>query len=173
MLVVPTSYSKPVTDIFGGLRVLLQKISTFLGRGLLTSLYEVSLRCMVTCSIHQLRNKVSEEHDILKKKELESGPKASHGYGGRFGVERDRMDKVSRKGEVCFRGKMMKSKGLACWCFHLKFVPNMVSIWALKENYLCAVRIFYSPPPPISTHKIQKAEKRVKTLGQLAFCDPG
>lgn len=44
-------------------------------------------------NIHQLRNKVSEEHDSLKKKELESGPKASHGYGGRFGVERDRMDK--------------------------------------------------------------------------------
>ncbi|XP_072580846.1 hematopoietic lineage cell-specific protein isoform X2 [Vulpes vulpes] len=44
-------------------------------------------------NIHQLRNKVSEEHDILKKKEMESGPKASHGYGGRFGVERDRMDK--------------------------------------------------------------------------------
>uniref|UniRef100_A0A8C5YHT3 Hematopoietic lineage cell-specific protein n=1 Tax=Microcebus murinus TaxID=30608 RepID=A0A8C5YHT3_MICMU len=44
-------------------------------------------------NIHQLRSKVSEEHDVLKKKELESGPKASHGYGGRFGVERDRMDK--------------------------------------------------------------------------------
>uniref|UniRef100_A0A8C3YV99 Hematopoietic lineage cell-specific protein n=1 Tax=Catagonus wagneri TaxID=51154 RepID=A0A8C3YV99_9CETA len=44
-------------------------------------------------NIHQLRNKVSEEHDTLKKKEMESGPKASHGYGGRFGVERDRMDK--------------------------------------------------------------------------------
>ncbi|KAM8770645.1 hematopoietic lineage cell-specific protein [Rhynchonycteris naso] len=44
-------------------------------------------------NIHQLRNKVSEEHDCLKKKEMESAPKASHGYGGRFGVERDRMDK--------------------------------------------------------------------------------
>ncbi|KAG8522025.1 Hematopoietic lineage cell-specific protein [Galemys pyrenaicus] len=44
-------------------------------------------------NIHQLRSKVSEEHDVLKKKEMESGPKASHGYGGRFGVERDRMDK--------------------------------------------------------------------------------
>uniref|UniRef100_A0A8C5KRY7 Hematopoietic lineage cell-specific protein n=1 Tax=Jaculus jaculus TaxID=51337 RepID=A0A8C5KRY7_JACJA len=44
-------------------------------------------------NIHQLRSKVSEEHDVLKKKELESGPKASHGYGGRFGVEKDRMDK--------------------------------------------------------------------------------
>lgn len=77
----------------------------------------VSIKCVVTCSIHQLRNKVSEEHDILKKKELESGPKASHGYGGRFGVERDRMDKVSRKGEVCFREKLMKSKVLAYWGF--------------------------------------------------------
>jgi cortactin len=55
---------------------------------------------VVTSSIHQLRSKVSEEHDVLKKKEMESGPKASHGYGGRFGVERDRMDKVSRKGEI-------------------------------------------------------------------------
>lgn len=44
-------------------------------------------------NIHQLRSKVSEEHDVLKKQEMESGPKASHGYGGRFGVERDRMDK--------------------------------------------------------------------------------
>ncbi|XP_048202697.1 hematopoietic lineage cell-specific protein isoform X1 [Perognathus longimembris pacificus] len=44
-------------------------------------------------NIHQLRSKVSEEHDVLKKKEMESGPKASHGYGGRFGVEKDRMDK--------------------------------------------------------------------------------
>lgn len=60
---------------------------------------------------------MSEEHDILKKKELESGPKASHGYGGRFGVERDRMDKVRRKEEVCFREKLMKSKVLSYWGF--------------------------------------------------------
>ncbi|NWR48083.1 HCLS1 protein, partial [Regulus satrapa] len=45
--------------------------------------------------IHQLRNKVSEEHEVIKKKELESGPKASYGYGGKFGTERDRMDKCA------------------------------------------------------------------------------
>lgn len=66
------------------------------------------VRDVVTSSIHQLRNKVSEEHDILKKKEMESGPKASHGYGGRFGVERDRMDKVSWKGDICFKKKKKK-----------------------------------------------------------------
>ncbi|XP_048356763.1 src substrate protein p85-like isoform X1 [Sphaerodactylus townsendi] len=43
--------------------------------------------------IHQLRSKVSEEHQVLKKKELETGPKASYGYGGKFGTEKDRMDK--------------------------------------------------------------------------------
>ncbi|XP_030910905.2 hematopoietic lineage cell-specific protein [Melopsittacus undulatus] len=45
--------------------------------------------------IHQLRNKVSEEHEVAKKKELETGPKASYGYGGKFGTERDRMDKCA------------------------------------------------------------------------------
>ncbi|NXK20465.1 HCLS1 protein, partial [Arenaria interpres] len=46
-------------------------------------------------SIHQLRSKVSEEHEVIKKKELETGPKASYGYGGKFGTERDRMDKCA------------------------------------------------------------------------------
>ncbi|XP_063253303.1 src substrate cortactin-like isoform X3 [Prinia subflava] len=45
--------------------------------------------------IHQLRNKVSEEHEVIKKRELETGPKASYGYGGKFGTEQDRMDKCA------------------------------------------------------------------------------
>ncbi|XP_028257629.1 src substrate cortactin isoform X2 [Parambassis ranga] len=43
--------------------------------------------------IHQLRETVSTEHSSLKQKELDDMPKASHGYGGRFGVQQDRMDK--------------------------------------------------------------------------------
>nr|DBA31498.1 TPA: hypothetical protein GDO54_007335 [Pyxicephalus adspersus] len=43
--------------------------------------------------INQLRSNVSKEHEQLKKKELQEGPKASYGYGGQFGTERDRMDK--------------------------------------------------------------------------------
>lgn len=39
-----------------------------------------------------------QEHQSLKEKELESGPQASHGYGGKFGVEQDRMDKVKFQG---------------------------------------------------------------------------
>ena len=46
-------------------------------------------------SIHKLREEVHKDDTTLKKKELESGPKASYGYGGKFGVEKDRMDKVS------------------------------------------------------------------------------
>lgn len=49
----------------------------------------------VSKSIHKLRENVSQEHQTLKEKELQTGPKASHGYGGKFGVEQDRMDKVS------------------------------------------------------------------------------
>uniref|UniRef100_A0A8C9UZ79 Cortactin n=1 Tax=Scleropages formosus TaxID=113540 RepID=A0A8C9UZ79_SCLFO len=44
-------------------------------------------------NIHELRENVSTEHSKLKQKELENMPKASHGYGGKFGVQHDRMDK--------------------------------------------------------------------------------
>ncbi|XP_069737430.1 uncharacterized protein [Phaenicophaeus curvirostris] len=60
-----------------------------------------SLGCPTpTTSIHQLRSKVSEEHEVIKKKELETGPKASYGYGGKFGTERDRMDKITPRASV-------------------------------------------------------------------------
>ncbi|XP_004317968.1 src substrate cortactin isoform X2 [Globicephala melas] len=44
-------------------------------------------------NIHKLRENVFQEHQTLKEKELETGPRASHGYGGKFGVEQDRMDR--------------------------------------------------------------------------------
>lgn len=73
-------------------------LSHAVGRRLLT----VWLLC---CSIHHLRETVSTEHTSLKQKELENMPKASHGYGGRFGVQQDRMDKVGasrrRGGKTC------------------------------------------------------------------------
>ncbi|XP_043561258.1 src substrate cortactin-like [Chiloscyllium plagiosum] len=50
-------------------------------------------------NLHELRENVSQEHKSLKQKELADGPKASHGYGGKFGVQDDRMDKV---GNVLF-----------------------------------------------------------------------
>ncbi|XP_051885433.1 src substrate cortactin-like isoform X2 [Pristis pectinata] len=44
-------------------------------------------------NLHELRENVSQEHKSLKQKELADGPNASHGYGGKFGVQDDRMDK--------------------------------------------------------------------------------
>ncbi|XP_068169887.1 src substrate cortactin isoform X3 [Antennarius striatus] len=44
-------------------------------------------------NIHQLRQTVSTEHTNIKQKELDNMPKASHGYGGKYGVQQDRMDK--------------------------------------------------------------------------------
>ncbi len=45
----------------------------------------------------QLREQVTTEDHSKKKEEYESGPKASYGYGGQFGVQQDRMDKVQWK----------------------------------------------------------------------------
>lgn len=45
-----------------------------------------------TNSVAELRKKVAVEHEQVKQKE--QTPKASYGYGGKFGVEKDRMDKV-------------------------------------------------------------------------------
>uniref|UniRef100_A0A3Q4A9K6 SH3 domain-containing protein n=1 Tax=Mola mola TaxID=94237 RepID=A0A3Q4A9K6_MOLML len=44
-------------------------------------------------SVAELRNKVAVEHEQVKQKD--HTPKASYGYGGKFGVEKDRMDKVA------------------------------------------------------------------------------
>ncbi|XP_061663427.1 src substrate protein p85-like isoform X2 [Syngnathoides biaculeatus] len=44
-------------------------------------------------SVAELRHKVAAEHE--QGKHQENTPKASYGYGGKFGVETDRMDKVA------------------------------------------------------------------------------
>ncbi|XP_007555282.1 src substrate protein p85-like isoform X3 [Poecilia formosa] len=44
-------------------------------------------------SVAELRNRVAQEHEQVKQKD--QTPKASYGYGGKFGVEKDRMDKVA------------------------------------------------------------------------------
>ncbi|XP_056622154.1 src substrate cortactin-like isoform X1 [Triplophysa dalaica] len=44
-------------------------------------------------NIHSLRERVASEHCDIKQKELDTMPKASHGYGGKFGLQQDRMDK--------------------------------------------------------------------------------
>jgi cortactin len=41
------------------------------------------------------RGQVTGEDAKKKKEDFEKGPKASEGYGGKFGVMTDRMDNVS------------------------------------------------------------------------------
>lgn len=48
-------------------------------------------------SLSKLRENVQNDDAAVKQKEMESGPKASYGYGGKFGVQKDRMDKVQWK----------------------------------------------------------------------------
>ncbi|XP_023232337.1 src substrate cortactin-like [Centruroides sculpturatus] len=54
---------------------------------------EGSGRTAGAIDIRQLRDEVAHDDAEVKKKEMESGPKASFGYGGKFGVQKDRMDK--------------------------------------------------------------------------------
>ncbi|VDH93192.1 cortactin [Mytilus galloprovincialis] len=46
-------------------------------------------------NLKDLRNQVATDDDKKKKDEYEKGPKASEGYGGKFGVMKDRMDKAA------------------------------------------------------------------------------
>ena len=46
-------------------------------------------------SLKDLRQNVQTDDSKKKQQEFEAGPKASEGYGGKFGVMNDRMDKVS------------------------------------------------------------------------------
>ena len=48
-----------------------------------------------------LREQVEHAHQDLKQKEYEMGPKASYGYGGKFGVEKDKKDKVGGGVDGC------------------------------------------------------------------------
>ncbi|XP_063091201.1 uncharacterized protein LOC106025875 [Cavia porcellus] len=51
----------------------------------------------LTLCIYKIRENVFQEHHTLKEKELQTGPKASHGYGGKFCVEQYSMDKEQAK----------------------------------------------------------------------------
>ena len=46
-------------------------------------------------SINSLREQVQNDDKKFKDSSLESSQKGHYGYGGKFGVEKDRMDKVS------------------------------------------------------------------------------
>jgi len=45
----------------------------------------------------QLREEVTKAHEVQKKKEMEEGPQAAYGYGGKFGVQSDRYGYFSNK----------------------------------------------------------------------------
>lgn len=42
--------------------------------------------------MEKLRRETEEADKLKKQKQLEEGPNASFGYGGKFGIEKDRMD---------------------------------------------------------------------------------
>ncbi|VIO94260.1 Src substrate cortactin, putative [Brugia malayi] len=57
-------------------------------------------------SLDQLRKDVIKSDGLIKAKKASEMPKASEGYGGKFGVQRDRMDKCAKTWE--YAGKVDK-----------------------------------------------------------------
>jgi len=59
--------------------------------------------------MNKLREEAQKEDQQLKKKILEEGPNASHGYGGKFGVETDRLVLLANFEYVFLLGKKHKN----------------------------------------------------------------
>ncbi|EJD74912.1 SRC8 protein [Loa loa] len=57
-------------------------------------------------SLDQLRKEVIESDNLIRAKKAAEMPKASEGYGGKFGVQKDRMDKCAKTWE--YAGKVDK-----------------------------------------------------------------
>ena len=49
---------------------------------------------MIICSLKKLGQEVAKDDAQYKQKELNEKGSGSYGYGGKFGVQKDRMDKV-------------------------------------------------------------------------------
>ncbi|CAG0879959.1 unnamed protein product [Darwinula stevensoni] len=53
-------------------------------------------RSVGAIDMKQFREEIQKDDAELKRKQMEAGPQASFGYGGKFGVETDRMDKCAK-----------------------------------------------------------------------------
>ncbi|XP_062415540.1 src substrate protein p85-like isoform X1 [Pungitius pungitius] len=103
-------------------------------------------------SIAELRDKVAVEHEQVKQKD--HTPKASYGYGGKFGVEKDRMDKVALGNDYVAQVEQHSSQKDAARGFGGKFgvQKDRVDKSAMGFEYKGEVQQHASqkgePPPP-------------------------
>ena len=72
-------------------------------------------------SLKDLRERVQADDAQKKKTEYDAGPKASYGYGGEFGVQKDRMD------QVCSIEKYLQSSNALPTVSH--FIPVLSRFW--------------------------------------------
>jgi hypothetical protein len=68
----------------------------------------VCLFYILSLSLKKLRREVSQDDAQYKQQQFDAGPKASEGYGGKFGVQKDRMDKVCAN-YISFRHQQLES----------------------------------------------------------------
>lgn len=69
---------------------------------------QIECSCTLYCnSMAQLRQETEKSDADIKKKEIEI-KNPGHGYGGKFGIEKDRMDKSAVGHDYIGKGKMIQ-----------------------------------------------------------------
>lgn len=78
------------------------------------------LTCFGCRSLKQLRTDVQKDDASYKDKELQEKGTGSYGYGGKFGVQKDRMDKVFK-----YQIEELSTHKEEIDCFVIWFVYNL------------------------------------------------
>uniref|UniRef100_A0A8C6WLJ5 Hematopoietic cell-specific Lyn substrate 1 n=1 Tax=Neogobius melanostomus TaxID=47308 RepID=A0A8C6WLJ5_9GOBI len=102
-------------------------------------------------SVADLRQKVVVEHEqVTKKAHI---PKASYGYGGKFGVEKDRMDKVALGNDYVAQVEQHSSQRDASQGFGGKF-----GVQRDRNEKVDKVALGYDYKGETEKHQSQKAK---------------
>ncbi|XP_077956577.1 src substrate protein p85-like isoform X3 [Gasterosteus aculeatus] len=107
-------------------------------------------------SIAELRDKVTVEHEQVKQKD--HTPKASYGYGGKFGVEKDRMDKVALGNDYVAQVEQHSSQKDAARGFGGKF--------GVQKDRVDKSAVGFEYKGEVQQHASQKGEPSARRLAR-------
>lgn len=102
--------------------------------------------------MNQLREEVTKAHEIQKKKEMEEGPKAAFGYGGKFGVQSDRYQYYSVFNKLILTNTyIVHNMFVLCWLEWINqpldmimFHPNSSTLHRLTTVLVLVANLVFS-----------------------------
>jgi hypothetical protein len=100
-------------------------------KGLITQVVHSINNCFILstdvgifCSMNKLRAETAEADAVLKQKQLEEGPQAAFGYGGKFGVQADRFV-LKLHGHTHFTRQIPMTDTRCCLCSRCRRVVDV------------------------------------------------